>query len=210
MPEKNLTFERYKPLELSRESWFDLIAFEPDTVIIGIDPGVTTGVSVIAFKDSITSPDEVKKWGSTQISYGGSGNVSDVVKEDNVEQYIANRVARLALALRDIPLPHPRVVIAIEDFIVRKMNQSRDFLAPVRITSGILQAIYEAPGLHNIEYVIQTPADAKGICKDERLDLWGYPVKTTKDRHSRDADRHSVLCLRRLLEKPRSFSDLQR
>ena len=175
---------------------------EVDTVIIGVDPGVTTGVSVVAYnsQDFPASPSEVPFWGSSQKSYGGSGNASDIVGGTMVEQRIARDIANIALRLVD--RPDVRIIFAIEDFIIRKVNSSRDFLAPVRITSGILQEITgERFKSRNIEVSIQSPSDAKTVCKDERMDAWGFTIRTQKDRHSRDADRHSVLCLRYLMEK---------
>lgn len=182
-----------------------------DTVIIGVDPGVTTGVSVIAYssQDFPASPGEVPFWGSSQKSYGGSGNVSDIVSGQMVEQRIARDIADIALRL--VERPDVRIIFAIEDFIIRKVNTSRDFLAPVRITSGILQEITGKRFKdRKIEVSIQAPSDAKSVCKDERMDTWGFTIRTQKDRHSRDADRHSVLCLRYLMEKKnRSFSEIR-
>ena len=200
MPERNLDVFGVDPLPK-----------EIDTVIIGVDPGVTTGVSVIAYnsRDFPASPGDVPFWGSSQKSYGGSGNVSDVVGGPMVEQRIARDIADIALCLVD--RPDVRIIFAIEDFIIRKVNTSRDFLAPVRITSGILQEITgERFKNRKIEVSIQAPSDAKVVCKDERMNTWGFTIKTQRDRHSRDADRHSVLCLRYLMEKRnRSFSAIE-
>lgn len=174
--------------------------YECDTAILGIDPGVTTGLSVIAFRESeMPLPHEVEHWGSDQISYGGSGNQEDMIaiRGGFVEQEIAARIADVVKDLRSVV---PKVIVVIEDFIIRQQNSTREFLAPVRITSGIVQEIFLISG---IKVVYQTPADAKSICKDERMDKWGYQIKTKRDRHSRDADRHSTLFLRRAIENPR-------
>lgn len=199
MPNRNLDVFDIKKLPL-----------EIETVIIGVDPGVTTGVSVIAFSAHPLpdSPADVPLWGSAQLSYGESGNASDVIEGEWVEQEIARKVASIALAFRSHGI---RVIFAIEDFIIRKTNTSRDFLSPVRITSGILQELRQEKfkGV-GIEISMQTSADAKSICTDDRMNKWGYHVKSQRDRHSRDADRHAVLCLRYLIEKKnRSFSRLQ-
>lgn len=192
MPERKIPFfmsRTYKALD------------DCDTVIVGIDPGVTTGLSVIAFRsDNIPMPADIEHWGSDQISYGGSGNAEDIVeiRNGNVEQEICDKIAKeihsLATQWRG-----RKVIVAIEDFIVRQQNSTREFLAPVRITAGIVQEIYRNP---NVKIVYQTPADGKGVCTDARMDKWGYTIRTQKDRHSRDADRHAILCLRRILEKP--------
>ena len=168
-------------------------------VVIGIDPGVTTGLSVMIVSDLKHGVEGVMAWGSDQISYGGSGNVRDLYQgdksfpEQEISLEIGNAILRWA--------KYNEVYVAIEDFIIRQQNSTRDFLAPVRITSGIMQEIYKSGNRINV--LFQTPADAKGTCKDERLDAWGFPIKTQKDRHSRDADRHSILLLRKFMADPR-------
>lgn len=176
-----------------------------DTVIIGIDPGVTTGISAVVFNSKkVPMPNEVEHWGSDQISYGGSGNAKDLIEAEGgfAEQKIAHKIGEMIFALSQYsgsPDKNRRVLIVIEDFIIRQQNSTRDFLAPVRITAGIIQEIFY---MENAKVVFQTPADAKAICTDDRMDKWGFTIKTTKDRHSRDADRHAILFLRRILEKP--------
>lgn len=180
----------------------------PGTIaVLAVDPGVTTGLSLLtAHYDKSSRTFVVDGWGSHQISYGGSGNRSDRrgVSETNPEQDIAGRIAELFLCLAEV---QPTALV-IEDFIIRKMNTTREFLAPVRVTAGIVQEVYhEAPDLaEKITY--QTPADAKSVCTDERMDRWGYQIETQKDRHSRDADRHGILFLRRLSEDPRRTASL--
>lgn len=192
MPDRKIPFfmsRTYKPLD------------DCDTVIVGIDPGVTTGLSVIAFnEDSLPMPKDVEHWGSDQISYGGSGNVEDIMEVRNgyVEQEICSKIAEEIHSLSN-QWKSRNVIVAIEDFIIRQPNSTREFLAPVRITAGIVQEIHRNP---NVKIVYQTPADAKGVCTNDRMDKWGYGIRTQKDRHSRDADRHAILCLRRILEKP--------
>ncbi|MDD2326417.1 MAG: hypothetical protein PHW63_10570 [Alphaproteobacteria bacterium] len=179
-----------------------------DTIIVGIDPGVTTGLSVVAFSSkSIPTPQTVEHWGSDQISYGGSGNVEDLIDDgvDDafVEQRISLKIAEAITALSKFSgneTKTRRVIVAIENFTVRQLNSSAEFLAPVRLAAGITQELFHTD---NTKIYFQTPADAKGICTDKRMDKWGYEIKTQKDRHSRDADRHAILCLRRILENPR-------
>lgn len=173
-------------------------------IMIGIDPGVTTGLSVMVISDPAEGLEGIMAWGSDQLSYGGSGNISDLYTgEVNFpEQEISQKIGR---AIKEWA-KHNRVIVAIEDFIIRQKNSGRNFLSPVRITSGIMQEIFGS-GL-NISVTFQSPSDAKGTCKDERMDLWGFPIKTQKDRHSRDADRHLILCLRRMMANPAVQKDL--
>ena len=110
-------------------------------VVIGIDPGVTTGLSVMVVSDMTKGVEDVMAWGSDQISYGGSGNVKDLYSGDEnfPEQEISRKIAAGILRWGK----YNEVYVAIEDFIIRQQNSTRDFLAPVRITAGIMQAIYQ-------------------------------------------------------------------
>lgn len=175
-------------------------------VMIGIDPGVTTGLSVMIVSDLREGIEGVMAWGSDQLSYGGSGNVRDLYEGDRSfpEQEISEKIAQGILRWGK----YNEVYLAIEDFIIRQHNSTRDFLAPVRITSGILQAIHKK-GVE-VNLVFQSPSDAKGTCTDDRMDSWGFPIKTQKDRHSRDADRHSILLLRKFMADPRVEKTLLR
>lgn len=174
------------------------------TIFIGIDPGVTTGLSVMIVDDVSKGIEGIMAWGSDQLSYGGSGNVKDLYKGDASfpEQDISKRIGDAIAAWSK----NNKVLVAIEDFVIRQKNSSRDFLSPVRITAGVMQEIFSRR--LDIQVTFQSPSDAKGTCTDERLDLWGFPIKTQKDRHSRDADRHSILCLRRLMANPALARDL--
>lgn len=185
--------------------------------IMGIDPGVTTGISVLRvdLSDGVPPPHDMERITpfTTQLSYGGSGNVADLIKGDAAwqEQNIASQIADTYNYLSIFGT----TVLVIEDFIIRKFLSSRDFLSPVRITAGILQSVYEIltgdneDGDYNLPpeegnfIFFQSPSDAKGTCTDERLDKWGYTIQTQKDRHGRDATRHSVLFLRKLLQNPK-------
>lgn len=173
-------------------------------IVIGIDPGVTTGLSVMVTEDFVKGVEGVMAWGSDQISYGGSGNVQDLYDGDKAfpEQEISLLVGEAILRWAE----KNTVYVAIEDFIIRQQNAARDFLSPVRITAGIMQEIYKSG--QRVGVLFQTPADAKQTCKDERLDLWGFPIKTQKDRHSRDADRHAILLLRKFMADPRVVKTL--
>lgn len=175
-------------------------------VVIGIDPGVTTGLSVMIVSELREGVEGVMAWGSDQISYGGSGNVRDLYEGDESfpEQEISDKIAQGILRWGK----YNEVYLAIEDFIIRQHNSTRDFLAPVRITSGVLQAIYKK-GVE-VKLVFQSPSDAKGTCTNDRMDSWGFPIKTQKDRHSRDADRHSILLLRKFMADPRVEKTLLR
>lgn len=187
--------------------WIKEQEFKEPMGIFGVDPGVTTGYSLLLFDlaEGVPLPgdDRIRVF-QGQLSYGGSGNAKDLIANPEgafIEQKICYELANLFTVASTHC--HPSVLV-IEDFIIRKQNSTRDFLAPVRITSGLLQEVF-AKGLN---VVFQSPADAKSVCTDKRMDKWGYTIKTQKDRHSRDALRHSVLYLRKLSEKPKLLSYL--
>lgn len=173
-------------------------------IFLGIDPGVTTGLSVMVVNDISEGVEGIVGWGSDQLSYGGSGNAKDLYQGDAdfPEQEISRKIGQAAIAWAE----HNQVIMVIEDFIIRQKNSGRNFLSPVRITAGIMQEIFGSN--RNIKVTFQSPADAKGTCTDDRMDAWGFPIKTQKDRHSRDADRHSILCLRRMMASPAKQKDL--
>lgn len=178
-------------------------------VIFGIDPGVTTGLAIIELDTpTIIHPHQHGRLETRQLSYGGSGNASDLVTGDAawVEQKIARSIAGDIKSYLSDPQaksdesgsPH-NVHVAIEDFIIRQPNKTRDFLSPVRITAGIMQELYGCED--DITIVFQSPSDAKSVITDERLDKWGYKFDTLKDRHAKDAVRHALLLQRKLFEK---------
>lgn len=202
-----LTFH-YEIFERIKEA-----GIEDPVIIVGIDPGVTTGLAAIAFeRGGIPVPSSSNHGAilhaADQISYGGSGNARDLI--DNVEgqfveQAICYDIGSAISFLRDIS---DYVFVAIEDFVIRRVDSSRDFLSPVRITAGVLQHLYE-DYIHPDNVIFQSPSDAKGVCTDERLDKWGFPIKNQKDRHGRDATRHAILFLRKFSEKPQLRSLLR-
>lgn len=165
--------------------------------VIGIDPGVTTGVAVMATKSSFRSGQVDYRW-TRQLSYGGSGNDAQDVHvdgnwpEQQIVELIVGYITAVAECIDDVH-------IVIEDFIVRQFNASRDFLSPVRITAGILQALFELQ--LGVQVHVQSPSEAKTTCTDERMDRWGLTISTLKDRHSRDAERHCILFIRKSMAK---------
>lgn len=191
-----------KSIDLSDvNSLRETYAREDDIVVLAVDPGVTTGVSVMSAQyDDKSKTYVTKSWGSNQISYGGSGNVGDVINDKNPEELVASYIVSLLEGLVEA-LDQKRVFLVIEDFIVRQMNQSREFLSPVRVTSALMGMVYYSNVIPMSHIFMQTPADAKSVCTDKRMDKWGFVINTQKDRHSRDADRHATLFLRRCSEK---------
>lgn len=87
----------------------------------------------------------------------------------------------------------PFAAVVIEDFIIRRNDQSRSFLSPVRMTAKLEQLIWK----DNRTYFRQQPNEAKTTATDARLKDWGMYERDGGLDHARDADRHAITFLRR-------------
>lgn len=186
-------------------SYSDVIQMSMESAplaIIGVDPGVTTGVAIATLQR--------KKIGSLadvfvemgQLSYGFSGNGLDIIESASAEEGEAKVAAEIAQLVRTAVLHGSRVVLVIEDFVVRRFDSSREFLSPVRITARIQQELFNDTICQGVTVAMQSPSDAKQTCTDERMKKWGIQPKTHKDRHGLDAARHCVLFIRKLMANP--------
>lgn len=170
--------------------------------IIGVDPGVTTGVAIATLqrKEISSLTDVFVEMG--QLSYGFSGNGFDIIESASAEEGEAKVAAEIAKLVRTAVLHGSRVVLVIEDFVVRRFDSSREFLSPVRITARIQQELFNDTICQGVTTAMQSPSDAKQTCTDERMKKWGIQPKTHKDRHGLDAARHCVLFIRKLMANP--------
>ena len=170
--------------------------------IIGVDPGVTTGVAIATQqrKEIGSLADVFVEMG--QLSYGFSGNGFDIIESASAEEGEAKVAAEIAQLVRTAVLHGSRVVLVIEDFVVRRFDSSREFLSPVRITARIQQELFNDTICQGVTVAMQSPSDAKQTCTDERMKKWGIQPKTHKDRHGLDAARHCVLFIRKLMANP--------
>lgn len=186
-------------------SYSDVIQMSMESAplaIIGVDPGVTTGVAIATLqrKEIGSLTDVFVEMG--QLSYGFSGNGFDIIESASAEEGEAKVAAEIAQLVRTAVLHGSRVVLVIEDFVVRRFDSSRDFLSPVRITARIQQELFNDTICQGVTVVMQSPSDAKQTCTDERMKKWGIQPKTHKDRHGLDAARHCVLFIRKLMANP--------
>lgn len=171
-------------------------------VIIGVDPGVTTGIAVAALQGKEVGSLNEAYVEMGQLSYGFSGNGFDIIESTSAEEGEAKVAAEIAQLVRTAVLHGSRVVLVIEDFVVRRFDSSREFLSPVRITARIQQELFNDTICQGVTVAMQSPSDAKQTCTDERMKKWGIQPKTHKDRHGLDAARHCVLFIRKLMAKP--------
>ena len=186
-------------------SYSDVIQMSMESAplaIIGVDPGVTTGVAIATLqrKEIGSLADVLVEMG--QLSYGFSGNGFDIIESASAEEGEAKVAAEIAQLVRTAVLHGSRVVLVIEDFVVRRFDSSREFLSPVRITARIQQELFNDTICQGVTVAMQSPSDAKQTCTDERMKKWGIQPKTHKDRHGLDAARHCVLFIRKLMANP--------
>lgn len=186
-------------------SYSDVIQMSTESAplaIIGVDPGVTTGVAIATLqrKEIGSLTDMFVEMG--QLSYGFSGNGFDIIESASAEEGEAKVAAEIAQLVRTAVLHGSRVVLVIEDFVVRRFDSSREFLSPVRITARIQQELFNDTICQGVTVAMQSPSDAKQTCTDERMKKWGIQPKTHKDRHGLDAARHCVLFIRKLMANP--------
>lgn len=177
-------------------------------VIVGIDPGITTGWAAIGWdSDTIPPINGISEISQGQYSTGNSGNKnSDTFYESETSMCL-----QLGWELHQlITNSNNTTILAIEDFISRRLDYSRDYLSPVRISAGLIQQlVFSTAGSNQpLNYSFRSAADAKRVCTDERLEQWGFPTPTRADRHSRDALRHAVLKFRELKTNPKMHKAL--
>lgn len=165
--------------------------------VISIDPGGTTGWSrMVVHPEALVDP-EVPIL--TNILDRANGQIRAIPVTPNGK---APKALNLALEERrcirtliaDVLSNWHGAALVIEDFLLRKKVMDRELLSPVRLTAALeLAAEYE--GLH-MSLHRQTPAD-KASVTDARLKEWGLYLRAGGMEHARDADRHSILFLRK-------------
>lgn len=92
----------------------------------------------------------------------------------------------------------PGAAIVTEDFILRKFDQGRDILAPVRVMEKFEFGLWVIG--RYAQSFRQQPSMAKTTVTDERLRRWGFYRREGGMEHARDADRHAITFLRRCSE----------
>lgn len=153
--------------------------------IVSIDPGGTTGWSVMAVHpEALCHPDvailhNIEHWSHGQITGPEDDQAAEI------------------LGLIDT---WPGCAVLFEDFILRTSVTSREVLSPVRITARVEFGLYLSGGQRVWK---QMPSEAKAVATDERLKQWGFYERAGGMEHARDADRHGLVWLRKC--KPREF-----
>lgn len=166
--------------------------------VISIDPGGTTGWSVmVVHPEALVDIDvpilaNIEHWQNGQV--GVRPEIAAKRKPDARELSAEERRC-VGILMSDVIRRWPGAVLVIEDFILRKMSKSRELLSPVRLTATLEYAI-AAEGIP-MQYMRQTPAEAKGTATDDRLKQWRLYNRAGGMQHARDADRHGITFLRK-------------
>lgn len=155
----------------------------PWASVIAIDPGGTTGWSVIMVHPDSLIEDDVSILGNIEHFAQGQSVGHEHAQEKELLELID---------------AWPDAAIVIEDFILRKQLRDRGLLSPVRITEVLDFACW----MNNRRTFKQQPSAAKGAVTDDRLKSWGLYVREGGMEHARDATRHGLHFLRRTKEKP--------
>lgn len=154
--------------------------------IIGLDPGGTTGWSLIvlhrnAFDGTIENALKTRvTWLHGQVDCRGVN-----AEDEGVYQ------------LRKLIDEWPWAAVVIEDFILRpaRKESSRNLLSPVRITAKLEHHLW----MRDREMILQQPSLAKRL-DDERLKALNVYTREGGMQHARDADRHVLMFMRRCMD----------
>lgn len=147
-----------------------------ELVLLGLDPGGTTGWALLVIgRDAMLEP-ELKILDNIALYTYGEFTGDEHKQTDAVEEMLES---------------WPGAAVVREDFILRTQNKDKSVLSPVRLGFGIDHLMYQ----RGREVFLQQPAMAKTTASDERLKSWG--LYRPGSEHSRDATRHAITFARR-------------
>jgi len=176
--------------------------------IIGIDPGGTTGWTLMKVPPEALLPEgpsvlrSVKEWRIGQVDCGSTkGNLGNSLYAGISTAGESAGAAVLGKLLR----AYDGSAIVVESFILRQFSKDQDLLSPQRITAKIEQYLY----LDGRNYFTQSPSEAKTSATDERLKVWGFYTSEGGMQHARDATRHALTFLRRASQPGRKAAELR-
>jgi hypothetical protein len=163
--------------------------------VLWIDPGTVSGVAVIWFDPVAVFHEDVPL--SRQVLAFSELFLSGPENGPNGQ---VNRYLRLRRTLAQ----EMGLVAGCESFVPLKLNQSHEFLSPVRIRAGLesrmsMMEQHEAQvrkGDTGVPLFIQSPSDAITTFTNDRLKKLG--MYTPGPDHINDAKRHTLLYLRKL------------
>lgn len=176
--------------------------------IFALDPGGTTGWSLMNFHPAALVPEEkvgflenLETWMHGQIDCGTkTGNLGvtlDAGISTDGEFFGAHQVLGLLRAW-------PGAAVVIEGFVLRQFDKDKNLLSPERLKAVIGYGLW----LNNRTYFVQDPS-MKPMATDERLKSWNLYEREGGMGHARDADRHAIIFARRCLAPGRKGRELR-
>jgi hypothetical protein len=159
------------------------MATDDGVSVFGIDPGVTTGWAFAKDVDLSRYPHNEAELDIVASQMTGT---------ENQQAFDLFRLIRSQW---------PCAVI-IEDFIPRKLDKSRHFLSPVRITEKLDILLWQDEKRH----WRQMPSTAMGTITDNHLKYLGMWLPG--EPHANDAQRHVLTYLRMLIDHPERHGQL--
>lgn len=166
-------------------------------LVMGIDPGVTTGWAMLEGEGAGLSALTIVECGQLNGKelLSGVGFAADVPEGG---MYREDRAVAMAL-YRLIDAYEPDAVY-VEDFVLRPTgigSSGRDGVSPLRIICFLECWLFDigVDERGEFNYAYNTPADAKKVITDQRLKAGGLWVRGQQ--HARDAIRHAALGYRK-------------
>lgn len=162
-------------LDVDDSGWANLIA---------IDPGGTTGWSVMMVHPDALAVDDVsilaniEHWSHGQLYGDADSQVKQIM--ELIECW-------------------PDAAVVVEDFILRTYRKDRDLLSPVVISAKLEFGLKFWPGLGGQRSRIpmfKQPTSVLASITDDRLREWGFYDAEGGMEHARDADRHALYFFR--------------
>lgn len=175
--------------------WMD----EEWCVVITLDPGETMGFCMMAvhpealYKKDVSILDNIGFW--------TTGDIEGVFRSNHQRRYsksspFAPGEAEAVAAVAGLARLWPCAFIVFEDFVMRKFDQAREFVGPIRFEGAFAYEFWRTQR----KYFIYQPGFAKTTVTDKRLRSWGFwdPIRSHPERHQRDATRHALTFFRQL------------
>lgn len=157
--------------------------------IIGLDPGGTTGWSLLVIPRKINGRDVFSHNQDVILSHKlvwEHGEIGTLGIEDEA----VYQLSKLIFAW-------PEAAVVVEDFILRaeRKEKSRELLSPVRLTAKLETYLWRAQR----KIFLQSPSEGKGTQTDAHMKAWNVLAEDGLPDHARDADRHVIHFLRRCM-----------